>query len=101
MWVALFIALSMWLVNQFGCSHSRFLFVGHVIWHICIGYVAVYLMQLGLLNDGMFQFKDKTSKFWLSMEVVERGALKCNLDTSDLFNPAYRAGYQQLCLQLI
>jgi hypothetical protein len=121
MWIVLFIALCSWAANQFGCSHSRFLFVGHVVWHVCIGYVAVYLMVLGLLNGGEFQLKTESSEFWPTVEVVKKeenvvqviangsgkdkpdanGSTKveCRLDTSNLFNPAYRAGYQQLCLQ--
>jgi hypothetical protein len=73
MWLMLGIALVAWALNQFGCSVSDWFFIGHVIWHICIGYVAVYLMVLGLLNsnDGGFEMVEDACEWWIELEEKE------------------------------
>ena len=69
MCISLFIALAAWLSNTFGCGHWKILFVGHVVWHVCVGYVAVYLMVLGLLNSGEFVMdsKLKSNVYWIHL----------------------------------
>jgi hypothetical protein len=88
-WMALCIALCAWSASIFGCLYFKFLFLGHVVWHVCIGYVAAYLMQLGVLNCGEFQLHKDSSKLWLEIVKKESSGLKCELDTSQfLFNPS-------------
>ncbi len=73
MWLMLGIALVAWVLNQFGCSEFSWLFIGHVIWHVCIGYVAVYLMVLGLLNDGdNFQRTDEPCVWWVQVKETQK-----------------------------
>ena len=79
-WIALFIALCAWSVSMFGCFYFKFLFFGHVVWHICIGYVAAYLMQLGVLNDGEFQLHGDSSKLWLELEIVKKASSGFNCE---------------------
>jgi hypothetical protein len=101
MWFSLFIALVSWVTNQFGCSYVRLFFIGHVVWHICIGYVAVYLMVLGLLNDyDDLEIKTDPCDIWVEVQITARGnRLSCNMDTSNFFNPAHQSKrYQRLRL---
>jgi hypothetical protein len=97
MWLMLGIALVAWVLNQFGCSVSEWFFIGHVVWHVCIGYVAVYMMVLGLLNsnDGGFEMVSDTCEWWVELkekEEITACAVYCSnpsditLDTSKLFN---------------
>ena len=67
MWLALGVALVAWGGDQFGCSSSNWFFIGHAVWHMCIGYVAVYLMVMGLLNGGGFQRVDDQSRWWIEL----------------------------------
>ncbi len=48
MWTALLISLVAWVLNQFACPLWTGFFVGHTVWHIGIGYVAHYLIVLGV-----------------------------------------------------
>jgi hypothetical protein len=93
MWGALFIALVAWVTNQFGCTYVRLFFIGHVLWHICIGYVAVYLMVLGLLNDyGDLEIKTDPCDLWVEVGVAEKGKkVYHKIDTSEIFNPAHQS----------
>jgi hypothetical protein len=98
MWLMLGIALVSWALNQFGCYVSDWFFIGHVVWHICIGYVAVYLMVLGLLNssDGRLIMVEDAYKWWIELSEKKEttasvvccpaGAI---LDTSQLFYPKH------------
>jgi hypothetical protein len=62
LWVCLLVSLSGWSANQFACKAYNAVFIGHVVWHIGIGYVANYLIAVGaadtydldLLLDGVF-----------------------------------------------
>lgn len=65
MWLMLAIALISWILDQFGCSQSSWFFICHVIWHVCIGYVAVYLMVLGLMDGNAYTQINNTSKWWI------------------------------------
>jgi hypothetical protein len=48
MWTALVVSVVAWALNQFTCALWTGVFVGHTIWHIGIGYVAHYLIVLGV-----------------------------------------------------
>ncbi len=77
MWLMLGIALVAWILTQFGCSKVSWFFIGHVIWHVCIAYVAVYLMVLGLLNDdGEYGFQRVESSdsgvWWILVESKQK-----------------------------
>jgi hypothetical protein len=48
MWTALLISLVAWVLNQFACVLVPWFFIGHTVWHIGIGYVAHYLIVLGV-----------------------------------------------------
>jgi hypothetical protein len=50
LWLALVISIYFWCINEFACEVFSLSFVGHVIWHIGIGYVAYYLIVLGAVN---------------------------------------------------
>jgi len=67
MWACPAVALCAWVMDKFGCSYSTIFFLGHVLWHICIGYVAVYLIALGLVDNRPFQIATNSSKWWPSV----------------------------------
>jgi hypothetical protein len=58
-------------------------FIGHVIWHIGIGYVAHYLIVLGAADT--YGFKQTRKGFFLKLERVQCGD---ELDVSGIFNNA-------------
>ena len=63
MWIALITALVFWVAYEFGCSEPSRIFFGHAIWHIGIGYVAIYLTILGAeMTYGLK--KDPDSSVW-------------------------------------
>jgi hypothetical protein len=47
LWVCLFVSLGAWCAAEFACIVWSGLFVGHVVWHVGIGYVAHYLAVIG------------------------------------------------------
>jgi hypothetical protein len=55
MWGSLFVSLLAWCLNEFACSSWTGFFVGHVVWHIGIAYVAHYLSVLGAAGTYGYQ----------------------------------------------
>jgi hypothetical protein len=109
MCVFLGIALASWVANTFGCGHWKVLFIGHVVWHVCVGYVAVYLMVLGLLNGDEYVMDPtlESNKYWIHVikkpyvisdkksdsnesgpETTRVGA---RLDVGSMFNTVYQS----------
>jgi hypothetical protein len=81
LWFSLIISIYFWCINEFACQIFSLNFIGHVIWHIGIGYVAYYLIILGAVN---------TYGYTLGKEVeffpVLRGERKTSLDDDDCEN---------------
>lgn len=90
MWFSLFFALSGWALDMFVCSYSTIFFLGHAVWHMCVGYVAVYLMVLGLVNSYSFRIKLGSSKFWLQIEPNNPPRILSMLNVDSMFSPARR-----------
>jgi len=65
MYISLFCALVSWLLYEFGCGalHNA-VFWGHSVWHVCIGYVAVYLIFIGTELTFGFKRVKGTSTIW-------------------------------------
>ena len=55
MWGSLFVSLVAWCLNEFACTRWTGFFIGHVIWHIGIAYVAHYLTVLGVAGTYGYQ----------------------------------------------
>lgn len=47
MWIALLVAGLGWVLYMFCCKATRWVFWGHTVWHVGIGYVAIYLVFIG------------------------------------------------------
>jgi hypothetical protein len=47
MWLALVFAGTSWLLYQYACAKSPWLFFTHALWHIGISYVSMYLIAIG------------------------------------------------------
>jgi hypothetical protein len=50
LWICLAVSLTAWVLYQFVCTFWTVLFICHTIWHVGIGYVALYLIVLGAEN---------------------------------------------------
>ncbi len=98
MWGSLCIALVAWVTNQFGCTYGRLFFIGHLVWHICIGHVAVYLMVLGLLNDCVdLEIRTDPCDLVVEVGVSEKGKkVYQKMDTSEIFNAVHQSKCQLL-----
>ena len=81
LWVCLAASLAAWCANEFACTVWRWFFIGHVIWHIGIGYVAHYLTVLGAADT--YGLKQTRKGFFLKLERVQCGK---ELDVSEIFN---------------
>ena len=86
MWFMLVIALVSWIFDQFACSQSSWFFICHVVWHVCIAYVAVYLMVLGLMDgdssSSSSYTRQNTSKWWILL-TEKKSEVKKNDDHDD------------------
>jgi hypothetical protein len=94
MWLALAIALGSWGFDQFGCGRTNWFFIGHVVWHVSIGYVAVYLMVLGLMMERIsgsnyYYEQSNTSRWWILLTEKKndnsKNNLKAELDITSFF----------------
>jgi len=88
MWLMLVIALVSWGLDRFLCSSVSWFFIGHVIWHVCIGYVAAYLMVLGLMDGDLYEREEHSSIWWVHLTEKKGNDrnLKSHLDVSSFFN---------------
>lgn len=63
MWVALAFACTCWILYQFACFRSPWLFFTHAFWHIGISYVSMYLIAIGTKDT--YKLKQKPgSSLW-------------------------------------
>ena len=47
LWIMLGVGLLSWVLCEFGCRGTTSMFWGHTVWHLAIGYVAMYLTIIG------------------------------------------------------
>ena len=47
MWIALVVAIAGWIPYEFACSGAKWVFFGHAVWHVGIGFVAIHLVFIG------------------------------------------------------
>jgi hypothetical protein len=66
LWACLCVSLGAWCANLFACKRWTGVFIGHVIWHIGIGYVAYYLTIIGAADTYGLIFT--SDGFWLKLE---------------------------------
>jgi hypothetical protein len=74
MCTALLVSVIAWALNQFTCALWTGFFVGHTVWHIGIGYVAHYLIVLGVARTYGYRQRRRGMLLRLELDVeVERG----------------------------
>ena len=76
MWIALGVALTFWLVCEFGCGVTTAVFFGHSVWHIGIGYVAIYLTIIGAQQTYGLTRDPSSSVWWPKLQKKEREKLE-------------------------
>ena len=68
MWLALGVALVFWLICEFGCDWTTILFFGHSVWHVGIGYVAIYLTIIGAQLTYDLERTKSSSVWWPKLQ---------------------------------
>jgi hypothetical protein len=80
MWIALGVALAFWLLCEFGCLFlSTALFVGHAVWHVGIGYVAIYLTIIGAQHTYNLERTKASSVWWPKLQEKSGGEMRAML----------------------
>ena len=72
MWIALGVALAYWLLCEFGCALSTTVFYGHAVWHVGIGYVAIYLTIIGAQHTYKLERTPSSSVWWPKLQERSR-----------------------------
>jgi hypothetical protein len=88
MWLMLGVGLGFWLVCEFGCRLTTGLFFGHSVWHLAIGYVAMYLTIIGAQLTYALEW-DCDGSWWPRLVVpFKRKDTGCGMN-SELMVPDY------------
>jgi len=72
MWIVLGVALAYWLLCEFGCALSTTVFYGHAVWHVGIGYVAIYLTIIGAQHTYKLERTPSSSVWWPKLQERSR-----------------------------
>lgn len=73
MWLVLVVALVCWCLSEFGCERSPGFFFGHSVWHVGIGYVAIYLTIVGAQRTYNLERTESSSVWWPKLQKRSKG----------------------------